>query len=64
MLTRVDDEFRDQARRFALRFGCESCIHFDAEGQSCSNGYRTTAHSRLDLDSIRWLLFCKMFELC
>lgn len=63
MLSRVDEEFRDQVRRFALRFGCESCMHFDTEGQSCCNGYPTAPHLRLDLDSIRSLLFCKMFEL-
>jgi hypothetical protein len=35
--TLVDARLRDQARRFALRFACEDCAHFD--GSQCSLAY-------------------------
>ena len=64
METVVDERFREEVRRFSLRFTCESCIHFEPETASCENGFPTGPHRRLRLDSVSRLAFCKMFELC
>jgi hypothetical protein len=52
---------RAQARRFALRFACEDCIHFDAARALCAHGYPTDEHraERLEQDAF---VFCKEFE--
>ena len=63
MRTLVDDRFRDEARAFAFRFGCEDCAHFEPEGERCGNGYPTAPHARIDLSVRRHLEFCKAFEL-
>ena len=60
----VDERFREEVRRFSLRFTCESCVHFEPEAESCSNGYPTEPHRRIRLASVSRLAFCKMFELC
>jgi hypothetical protein len=39
MRLRVDQRFRDEACRFAFRFACEDCAHFDAASDACSLGY-------------------------
>jgi hypothetical protein len=59
----VDERFRDEVGAFALRYTCESCAHYDAEGQRCGNGYPTEPHRARDLKAARELLFCKQFEL-
>jgi hypothetical protein len=63
MLSRVDERFRDEVRRYALQFTCEACVHFDAERGACSNGYPPEPHRRKDLTRLRELSFCKTFEL-
>jgi hypothetical protein len=63
MLSRVDDRFRHEARRFALRFTCDACAHFDPDRSSCSHGYPTEEHWRIDPERVTELRFCKLFEL-
>lgn len=60
MKTPIDARLREEATRFALRYRCDDCLHFDAEGQRCVHGYPTEEHRRtLDGDE---LVFCKEFE--
>jgi hypothetical protein len=61
--SRVDQQLRDEAARFRLRFGCESCAHFAPEAQSCGNGYPTAPHRGIDLSRVEALEFCKDFEI-
>jgi hypothetical protein len=63
MITAVDERLRREAERFALRFSCEHCAHFDVARQRCANGYPTEAHRGVDLGSRTELVFCKEFEL-
>jgi hypothetical protein len=63
MLSRVDDRFREEARRFVLRFTCDACVHFDSDRSSCSNGYPAEEHLRIDPELVTELSFCKLFEL-
>jgi hypothetical protein len=58
----VDAQLREEARRFELRFGCESCVHFAPEGTRCANGYPTAPHLHIDLTRVQSLEFCKEFE--
>lgn len=60
--SRVDEQFRHEARSFALRFGCESCVHFAPETLRCGNGYPTEPHRAIDLGRAESLEFCKEFE--
>jgi hypothetical protein len=61
--SRVDAQLREEAARFSLRFGCESCAYFAPESQSCGNGYPTAPHVGVDLARAPSLSFCKEFEL-
>ena len=61
--SRVDQQLRDEAARFCLRFSCESCAHFSPEAQSCGNGYPTAPHRGIDLERVEALEFCKDFEI-
>lgn len=60
MRTRVDERLLDEARRFAFRFACEDCAHFDSPGRRCSLGY-PAAPRRGDIDRTH-LVLCKSFE--
>jgi hypothetical protein len=60
--SRVDVQFREEAARFELRFGCESCAHFAPETQACGNQYPTAPHRGIDLTRATSLEFCKAFE--
>jgi hypothetical protein len=62
MKTAVDERFLEEARAFALRFGCEDCAYFEPEHELCGNGYPTAAHAKVDLPARRYLEFCKEFE--
>jgi|APDOM4702015191_1054821.scaffolds.fasta_scaffold1322225_1 hypothetical protein len=63
MLTRVDEDFRSEASRFALRFTCEVCAHFDPERDRCSHEYPNAPHRLVDAERVSVLSFCKLFEL-
>jgi hypothetical protein len=58
----VDARLREEARRFALRFACEDCAHFDAHREACVHGY-PAAPRLAEIDEEDELLFCKEFEL-
>jgi hypothetical protein len=61
MKTRVGPLLRDEAARFALRFACEDCAHFDAERAACAHGYPPgPRRPALASDEV---VFCKEFEL-
>ncbi len=64
MRTLVDARLRDEARRFALRFACEDCAHF--EGSQCSLAY-PAAPRREALEGNggrpETIEFCKSFEI-
>jgi hypothetical protein len=59
----VNAQLQREAARFALRFACEDCVHFDADRVRCTHGY-VERPSRADLAELGGLLaFCKEFEL-
>jgi hypothetical protein len=67
--TRVTLALRDEARRFALRYACADCAHFDADGDprdpqkgACGEGWP----DRVERDAIELrdeVVFCKEFEI-
>lgn len=69
MRTLVDARLREEAARYALRFACEDCAHFDPGGSGrCSLEY--PASPRRDAlgppparDETTELELCKEFEL-
>ncbi len=63
MRTLIDSRLREEARRFELRFTCESCVHFAEARRACANEYPTDAHLHVDLDHGEALEFCKELEL-
>ena len=57
--------FVDEAERFALRYTCEDCGHFDLVRQRCHHEWPTDQHRRLPdpasaIGGELW--FCKEFE--
>ena len=63
MQTRVDARLRDEARRFALRFGCPSCMWFEEPTRACALAYPNEEHIDEGLDDKERVVFCKAFEL-
>ena len=60
-----DANFREQRRRYQLRFTCESCALFDDKTEKCAHGYPTNEHRDAHYeDDNALLVFCKHFELC
>jgi hypothetical protein len=59
--TRVDVRLREQASRFAFRFACDDCAHFERSRETCSLAY-PAAPRRHALDGAEVEL-CKTFEL-
>jgi len=59
--TPVDARLLEEAARFAFRFACEECAHFDVDAGRCSLGY--PAAPRRDALGARHLELCKEFEL-
>lgn len=62
MRTPVDARLREEARRFAFRFACDDCAHFDARAARCSLGY-PAAPRRGALEGGTHLELCKEYEL-
>ncbi|HLK40919.1 MAG TPA: hypothetical protein VKU41_29400 [Polyangiaceae bacterium] len=61
MRTTLDDRTRDEARRYAFRFACDDCVHFDGEQASCSLAYPAAPRrDALERESVE---LCKSFEL-
>jgi hypothetical protein len=59
--TRVDARLREEAARYALRFACEDCVHFEPGSGRCSLEY--PASPRREALSADVLELCKEFEL-
>ncbi|HXX67036.1 MAG TPA: hypothetical protein VEK07_07640 [Polyangiaceae bacterium] len=72
MRTNVDAQLLDEARRFAFRFACDHCAHFDPDSERCSLSFDPSPR-RDSLDAAlepaqprqeaRSLELCKTFEL-
>jgi hypothetical protein len=57
----VDARLLDEAARFAFRFSCDDCAHFDERRERCSLGY--PAAPRRDALATPHLELCKDYEL-
>lgn len=66
MRTYVDDRYRDERERFALRCCCDDCQHWDGGRDLCELSFPTEPHRRerhqRDV-AAGYILFCKHFEL-
>jgi hypothetical protein len=63
---RCTKRFEAERQRFALRFTCEHCSHFQAERERCAHGYPTDAHRSARYEAASpdaELVFCKDFDL-
>jgi hypothetical protein len=63
--TVVTEALLDEARRFALRWACEHCAHFAADGEAqgrCGNGWPNGDHRAERLRVGDAIAFCKEFE--
>lgn len=59
-----DARFREQRKRFALRFTCEHCALFDADAETCGHGFPTHEHRDAYYERADALVvFCKDFDL-
>jgi hypothetical protein len=56
-------DFDAERERFALRFCCEECGHFDAVHERCRHEWPNELHRRQRVE-VPILDFCKEFELC
>jgi hypothetical protein len=63
LLTVVDNALRSEGARFALRYTCEHCAHFDEATRGCAEGYPNAPHVEDRLEASRAIEFCKSFEL-
>jgi hypothetical protein len=63
VVTEVDEQLREEARRFELCFTCETCAHFDPAAVRCASGYPTEPHRGIRLAEARSIVFCKEYEL-
>jgi hypothetical protein len=67
--TLVDARLRDEAARFAFRFACDDCAHFDDAREQCSLSYPAAPRRRAlevlcaDGNSGAGVELCKAFEL-
>jgi hypothetical protein len=59
-------QFDEESARFAFRFCCEDCGHFDAAHERCRHDWPIELHRRptRPTDGHEPLVFCKEFELC
>ncbi len=62
MQTRVTPQLMSEARRWALRWACEHCAHFDRAASVCGNGWPTDEHRAELLRDGGEIAFCKEFE--
>jgi hypothetical protein len=61
MRVAADEQFLHEVERFALRFTCESCLHFDRSTAGCGNGWPTAEHQNVPAPG-GLVVFCKEFE--
>ena len=58
-------DFDAERQRFALRFCCEDCAHFDPSTERCRHEWPNESHRREPRPADTALVdFCKEFELC
>lgn len=62
MIHQVDDQLREEARRYRLVFSCDHCAQFDLENELCSLGYPSEPHRSPNLEARDEVIFCKTFE--
>ena len=58
--------FEEQRRRYAFRFTCEDCAHFDPRDGSCLHEFPNEMHRRgyyKEPPRPATILFCKDFDL-
>jgi hypothetical protein len=55
-------QFEDEQDRFALRFCCEDCGHFEQASERCRHEWPNDQHRRRFRGEM--VDFCKEFELC
>jgi acetone carboxylase gamma subunit len=63
MVHAVDEQLRQESRRFRLAFTCPDCAHLDPDNERCSLGFPIAPHHSPDLDQQPEVTFCKAFEL-
>jgi hypothetical protein len=64
MIIEQDERFREERRRYRLRFTCEDCALFDEARERCAHGYPTERHRAARYaDPTARILFCKEFDL-
>jgi hypothetical protein len=63
MKTPVDPRLRDEAQRFAFRFACDDCAHFDPDSARCSLQYPATLRHGALTSGAPAIELCKTFEL-
>ena len=63
MITEVDARLRSELAEFRVKYCCEDCTHFEAEGGECSLGYRALDHRARSIAPGDVIVFCKTFEL-
>jgi len=57
--------FEEERDRFALRFCCEDCGHYDPRLLRCSHDWPEELHrAERYLSPTEDVVFCKEFELC
>lgn len=60
----VTPEFERIRRRYALRFTCEHCVHYEREHHSCSFTFPVQEHCDAAYEPpYEVVVFCKSFEL-
>ncbi len=75
MIHVIDEQLRDEARRFRLVFACPECASFDPgddpgdgggalpiPGGRCSLGFPNEVHRDARLEGRDHVVFCKAFE--
>ena len=62
-MTERDPRFDEERERFALRFGCEHCAHWNDARDVCAHGYPTAEHRVAYRDPSGAPVFCKEWEL-
>ena len=66
MKQRCSLTFAEERARYALRFTCEHCSHFQVDHGRCTHGYPTAVHRAAhyeQADETTELVFCKDFDL-
>ena len=61
MRTRVTLQIVREIEAFRLRYACDDCVHFDADGVRCSHGYPLGERKRVLCEGDE-IVFCKEFE--